>query len=96
MIAMLSSAALCARPNVPPPPGTDFKEEVLVQMIKKIGFVATCIDLNDWRNVIDEVLREVEAEKEDPILELDLSRSLPILPDASASDGSASPPGAPS
>jgi hypothetical protein len=93
---MLSSAALCARPNVPPPLGTDFKEEELVHMIKRIGFVAACIDLNDWRNVIDEVLREVEAEKEPHIFELELPAAPPVSPDAAAFDGSASRPRAPS
>jgi hypothetical protein len=63
---------------------TDLKEEVLVNMIKKIGFIAACLDLHDWRTIIDEVLREVEAENEprQPALERSLPR--PALPEASA------------
>jgi hypothetical protein len=66
MANMMSSAAPAGLPNVPAPLSTEYKEEVLVNMIKKIGFVAACIDLYDWRNVIDEVLREVEAEHAEP------------------------------
>ncbi len=32
-------------------------------MIRKIGIVAACIDLYHWRQVIDQVLRETEAER---------------------------------
>ncbi len=30
--------------------------------MRKIAYVAACIDLYRWRNVIDQVLRELEAE----------------------------------
>ena len=32
-------------------------------MMRKIGYIAACIDLHRWRGVIDQVLREVEAER---------------------------------
>ncbi len=32
-------------------------------MLRKIGIVAACIDLYRWRQVIDQVLRETEAER---------------------------------
>jgi hypothetical protein len=41
-----------------------YNEEYLDNMIKKIGFVAACIDLHGWRSIIDEVLSEVEAANE--------------------------------
>jgi hypothetical protein len=72
----MSSAATITRANVPAPLTADFNEEVLVNMIKKIGFVAACIDLHEWRNVIDEVLREVEAENE--ARERSRSRQMPL------------------
>jgi hypothetical protein len=86
---MMFAAAPCARPNVPPPLRTDFKEEELVHVIKRIGFVAACIDLHDWRNVIDEVLSEVEAENEARILELEIESPWPLPPEAAVFDGSA-------
>jgi hypothetical protein len=38
-------------------------EERIANMIRKIGIVAACIDLYHWRQVIDQVLRETEAER---------------------------------
>jgi hypothetical protein len=37
-------------------------EERVADVIRKIAYVAACIDLYRWRNVIDQVLRELEAE----------------------------------
>jgi hypothetical protein len=37
-------------------------EERIADVIRKIAYVAACIDLYRWRNVIDQVLRELEAE----------------------------------
>jgi hypothetical protein len=92
MVNIMSPTALASGPNVPPPLRTDYKEEVLVNAIKKIGFVAACIDLHDWRNVIDEVLEEIEAEHETRQPEPERSRSLPVPPDASVSDSSTARP----
>jgi hypothetical protein len=89
MVNMMSPTALAGGPNVPPPLRTDYQEEVLVNAIKKIGFVAACIDLYDWRNVIDEVLEEIEAENEARLLELEIACSLPLPPEAGVSGGSA-------
>lgn len=38
-------------------------EEHIANMLRKIGIVAACIDLYHWRQVIDQVLRETEAER---------------------------------
>jgi hypothetical protein len=38
-------------------------EERIANMLRKIGIVAACIDLYHWRQVIDQVLRETEAER---------------------------------
>jgi hypothetical protein len=38
-------------------------EERIAEVMRKIAYVAACIDLYRWRNVIDQVLREVEAER---------------------------------
>jgi hypothetical protein len=45
-----------------------YQEECLDNMMRKIGFVAACIDLHDWRTIIDEVLDEVEAANERAML----------------------------
>jgi hypothetical protein len=37
-------------------------EERVADVVRKIAYVAACIDLYRWRNVIDQVLRELEAE----------------------------------
>jgi hypothetical protein len=37
-------------------------EERVADVMRKIAYVAACIDLYRWRNVIDQVLRELEAE----------------------------------
>ncbi|MFZ1108492.1 MAG: hypothetical protein WAN43_09125 [Rhodomicrobium sp.] len=37
-------------------------EERVAEVMRKIAYVAACIDLYRWRNVIDQVLRELEAE----------------------------------
>lgn len=92
MINMMSPTALATRPNMPPPLRTDYEEDVLVNAIKRIGFVAACIDLYDWRNVIDEVLEEVEAEHEGRRPEPERPRSRPVPPDASAPDSSTARP----
>ena len=47
--------------------GQDCSEERIATIIRKIGFVAACIDLYRWRNVIDQVLREIEAERRSPL-----------------------------
>jgi hypothetical protein len=89
---MMSVAVRYDIPNGPPSLKTDFKEEDLLNMIRKIAFIAACIDLHDWRNVIDEVLQEVEAEHElqQPAIEVP---PLPaILPGPSASASSIARP----
>jgi hypothetical protein len=93
---MMSAAVRYDTPNGPPSIKTDFEEEVLVNMIKKIAFVATCIDLHDWRTIIDEVLREVEAEHESQEPALEEAHLRAILPAAIASVGLIARPGAPS
>ncbi|MBT3071771.1 hypothetical protein KKP04_12940 [Rhodomicrobium sp. Az07] len=40
-----------------------YVEERVALMVRKIGYVAACIDLFHWRHVIDQALREVEAER---------------------------------
>ncbi|KAI94651.1 hypothetical protein T281_09845 [Rhodomicrobium udaipurense JA643] len=42
---------------------TAYVEERIALMVQKIGYVAACIDLFHWRHVIDQALREVEAER---------------------------------
>ncbi len=39
-------------------------EERVAEVMRKIAYVAACIDLYRWRNVIDQVLREMEAERQ--------------------------------
>jgi hypothetical protein len=90
MANMMSSAVPIAVPNIPAPLRTDHEEEVLADVIQRIGFVAACIDLHDWRTVIDEVLSEVEAEQEaGPSGILDLSIEQQVGP---ASESSAARP----
>ncbi len=42
-------------------------EENIANMLRKIGIVAACIDLHHWRYVIDQVLREMEAERREQL-----------------------------
>jgi hypothetical protein len=37
-------------------------EDRVADVVRKIAYVAACIDLYRWRNVIDQVVRELEAE----------------------------------
>jgi len=39
-----------------------YVEERVALMVRQVGYIAACIDLFHWRHVIDQVLREVEAE----------------------------------
>jgi hypothetical protein len=89
---MMPAAVQCDTPPVPLSIKTECKEEVLVNMIRKIGFIAACIDLHDWRTIIDEVLREVEAEYEIQQLEPEPSRVRTVQPPASRLDSLAAGP----
>ncbi|MFT4078157.1 hypothetical protein [Rhodomicrobium lacus] len=40
-----------------------YMDERVAMMVQKIGYIAACIDLFHWRHVIDQALREVEAER---------------------------------
>src|SRR5208337_215786 len=55
---------------------TDDAAEYLVHAIRKIGFIAACIDLDSWRRVIDQVVSEVESENENAEFFEDGVRSL--------------------
>lgn len=39
-------------------------DEYLFEAIRKIGLIAACIDLHHWRLVIDDILREVDADNQ--------------------------------
>ena len=56
-----STAALDSRHSSFHDDEPEISDECLENMLRKIGFVAACIDLHQWRQVIDQVLREREA-----------------------------------
>jgi hypothetical protein len=91
---MMSAAVRYDTPNGPPSFKADLEEEVLVNMIRKIAFIAACIDLHYWRTILDEVLREVEAEHEVEQPALEEADLYAILPAPAAPSGSAARPGA--
>jgi hypothetical protein len=60
----LSSTFLNKGFKVRAPNNRDCEDDHLAYTMRKIGFIAACIDLHNLRSVIDEVLREIEAENE--------------------------------
>jgi hypothetical protein len=50
-----------SKPSIPDHEECD--EERVAEVMRKIAYVAACIDLYRWRNVIDQVLREIDAER---------------------------------
>jgi hypothetical protein len=69
----------------PDDPASGDQAECLDNMMRKIGFVAACIDLHSWRTIIDEVLEEVESANERAaLLETTLQGSLPPPPSLSS------------
>ena len=75
------------------PLSNDDPDHDLVLTIRKIGFIAACIDLESWRQVIDQVVCEVQAANEKPNLpELQVSPPLTVTSTPAISRAGVIPP----